>query len=173
MSLMLHPPAGWTNQPIVIYHGTTEVHVDSILRSGVRIGSGRLGRDFGPGFYTTTVREQADYWAWHLARDTEGARPAVLEITLDRVGLGRLETLAFVRGERAAEDFWSLVAHCRSGAKDHGRRSRNAYYDVVIGPVAAFWQQRVSMLGADQISFHTGKAQRLLNSRRTQRRRVW
>jgi hypothetical protein len=103
----------------------------------------------------------------------EVAGPAVLEITLDRIALGQLETLAFVRGEREAEDFWSLVSHCRSGATDHARHGREACYDVVIGPVAAFWQQRVSMLGADQISFHTERAQRLLNSARTKRRRVW
>lgn len=168
---MLDPPPSWTNQPLVLYHGTTDVHAETMLRSGIRIGSGRVARDFGRGFYTTTVREQADHWAWQL--EAVGTNPAVLEVTLDRIAFGRLETLAFVRGERDAEDFWSLVAHCRSGAQDHGRRQSGAYYDVVIGPVAAFWQQRVSMLGADQISFHTSRAQRLLNSSVTERRRVW
>jgi hypothetical protein len=173
MSMMLNPPAAWTNQPLVVYHGTTHVHAEEILRSGVRIGGGRPGRDFGQGFYTTTVREQAEHWAWQRSGNAQEAKPSVLEITLDRDAVGALETLAFVRGEREAEDFWSLVAHCRSGATDHARRGVGGSYDVVIGPVAAFWQQRVSMLGADQISFHTERAQRLLNSSGTQWRRVW
>lgn len=173
MGIMLNPPARWTNQPLRLYHGTTEVHAGTILRSGVQVGRGRSERDFGPGFYTTTLREQADHWAWQRSADEAGGRPAVLEITLDRNALGRMETLAFVRGEREAADFWSLVAHCRSGGTDHGRHGPEACYDVVIGPVAAFWQQRVSMLGADQISFHTGRAQGLLNSPHTEWRRVW
>ncbi|SRR5712692_3983659 len=28
------------------------------------------------------------------------------------------------------------------------------WYELVVGPVAAFWTQRVAMNGADQISFH-------------------
>ena len=170
---MLNPPAAWTNQPLRVYHGTTDVHADAILHSGVQIGSGRPERDFGPGFYTTTLRAQAEYWAWERSGKSAGAAPAVLEITLNREALGGLDTLAFVRGEREAEDFWSLVAHCRSGATDHGRRGDETRYDIVIGPVTAFWKQRVTMLGADQISFHTERAQRLLNSEGTHWRRIW
>lgn len=173
MGILLNPPAAWTNQPLRVYHGTTGMHADAILHSGVQIGSGRPERDFGSGFYTTTLREQAENWAWRQCRESEGTAPAVLEITVDRDALGELETLAFVRGEREAEDFWSLVAHCRSGATDHGRRGDEARYDVVIGPVTAFWEQRVAMLGVDQISFHTERAQRLLNSEGTHWRRVW
>jgi len=32
------------------------------------------------------------------------------------------------------------------------------WYDTASGPVAAFWEQRVAMQGADQFSFHTQKA---------------
>jgi hypothetical protein len=170
---MLDPPPPWTNQPIVLYHGTLDVHASHILQSGINVGSGTLGKDFGRGFYTTTVRQQADDWAWKLSRQSGGKKPAVLEIYIDRNALADLETLAFVRGERDADDFWSLVAHCRSGADDHGRPEPTAYYDVVIGPVAAFWEQRATMMGADQISFHTRRAEEVLNSNRADWRRVW
>lgn len=173
MSILLNPPAAWTNQPLRVYHGTTDVHADAILHAGVRISTGQLRRDFGPGFYTTTLREQAEHWAWELSGESASAAPAVLQITLNRDALGEMETLAFVRGEREAEDFWSLVAHCRSGATDHGRGGREGRYDVVIGPVSAFWKQRVTMLGSDQISFHTERAQRLLSSANTDWRRIW
>ena len=38
------------------------------------------------------------------------------------------------------------------------------WYDMVCGPVAAFWQQRSAMLDADQYSFHTVAAEKVLNS---------
>lgn len=157
----------------MLYHGTLDVHASLILQSGVDVGSGAPGKDFGRGFYTTTVRQQADDWAWRLSGQSGGMKPAVLEISIDRGALAALETLAFVRGERDAHDFWSLVAHCRSGADDHGRSAPTAYYDVVIGPVSAFWEQRATMLGADQISFHTRRAEELLNGNRADWRRVW
>ncbi|HEV3049181.1 MAG TPA: DUF3990 domain-containing protein [Longimicrobium sp.] len=170
---MLNPPPPWTNQPIVLYHGTLDVHASLILQSGINVGSGMAGKDFGRGFYTTTVRQQADDWAWKLSRQSGGTQPGVLEISIDRSALAELDTLAFVRGERDADDFWSLVAHCRSGADDHGRSAQTAHYDVVVGPVAAFWEQRAAMLGADQVSFHTRRAEEMLNSNRVNRRRVW
>lgn len=173
MTSMLNPPSPWTNQPLVLYHGTLDVHASLILRSGIDVGSGMPHRDFGRGFYTTTARQQADDWAWKLSRQSGGMKPAVLKICIDRGALAELDTLAFVRGERDADDFWSLVAHCRSGADHHGRPAPTACYDVVIGPVAAFWEQRVTMLGADQISFHTHRAEELLNSNRADWRRVW
>lgn len=173
MDVMLNPAAPWTNQPIVLYHGTLDTRARVILESGVNVASGMPGKDFGRGFYTTTVRQQADDWAWRLSHRSGGNKPAVLEISIDRGALAELDILAFVRGERDAEDFWSLVAYCRSGAHDHNRPVATACYDVVIGPVTAFWEQRVSMLGADQISFHTHRAEELLNSDRANWRRVW
>ncbi|HQU46008.1 MAG TPA: hypothetical protein PK867_24560, partial [Pirellulales bacterium] len=46
----------------------------------------------------------------------------------------------------------------------HVGPTRDGWYDVVSGPVAAFWDQRVAMLGADQIGFHTMDAVTVLNS---------
>lgn len=151
---LLNPPPPWTNRRLVLYHGTTVDGPAEILQTGVRIDRGTIDCDFGRGFYTTTLRRQADHWAWKLASRTEGAVPAVLEFEVDRNHLSRLDTLSFVRGD-----------HVRTGA--------GQYYDVVIGPVAAFWDQYMTMQGSDQISFHTHEAERLLNSGATARRRVW
>lgn len=46
----------------------------------------------------------------------------------------------------------------------HVGPARAGWYDRVSGPVAAFWEQRVAMLGADQISFHTADAASVLNA---------
>lgn len=170
---LLDPPPPWTNQRLVLYHGTTAAAAAEIFRSGVRVARGRNDCDFGRGFYATTLREQANHWAWRLASRTRGAVPAVVQFEVDRNELSRLDTLSFVRGDRDATDFWSFVVHCRSQGTDHAREEPKKRYDVVIGPVAAFWDQYVTMQGSDQVSFHTPEAERLLNSDMTTRRRVW
>jgi hypothetical protein len=38
----------------------------------------------------------------------------------------------------------------------------NGWYDIVSGPVAAFWKQRSPMADSDQVSFHTQGACKLL-----------
>jgi len=170
---LLDPPPPWTNQRLVLYHGTTEAEAAEVLQSGVRVARGLDDCDFGRGFYTTTVRQQANQWAWRLASRTLGAAPAVLEFEVDRNELSRLDTLSFVRGDDRATEFWSFVVHCRLRRTDHAREGSKKQYDVVVGPVAAFWDQYVTMQGSDQISFHTPEAERLLNSNSTTRRRVW
>jgi hypothetical protein len=59
-----------------------------------------------------------------------------------------------------------LVHHCRQGGNGHlfpGRTPPDDWYDGVSGPVAAFWEQCVVMKDADQYSFHTPAAARILN----------
>jgi len=160
------PPA-WSNGPLVLYHGTLTIYTASI-QAGVNPSKGRAGTDFGQGFYTTTVERQAKSWAWLTAAastvgGTAGAKGAVVRLEVDRDALAQLDSIAFIRGGYDAEDFWSLVFHCRSGAPGHLRSSAASYYDVAYGPVAAFWMQRNAMNGADQISFHSNACQPILS----------
>lgn len=155
-------PKRWSNQNLLLYHGTLDIHVSSIL-SAISLSAGRTHTDFGQGFYTTTVLRQAEAWAWTLSQRKPGTKPAVIRFTLKRDDLAVLETLYFVRGSFDADDFWSLIFHCRYGRTPHGRKRGSAAYDVVVGPVAASWQQRLAIFDADQISFHTLKAIGLLN----------
>jgi hypothetical protein len=159
-------PPLWSNQPLILYHGTLQQHKAS-LASGIMPSMGRSNTDFGIGFYTTTLLDQAKSWAWQaaqvdIARGNLKARGCVLAYTLDRDLAAPLESLSFVRGDREAEDFWSLVFHCRQGLAGHGRSGPNSFYDLVSGPVAAFWQQRIAMADADQISIHSAAAACLL-----------
>jgi len=153
----------WTNQKIVLYHGTLSVHAASIMATGVKVGLGKPNRDFGIGFYTTTVERQAESWAALLAKQSPPATAAIVEFRVDRDLLAALEVISFVRGDYDAEVFWSLVSYCRNGGAHHARRGPSAAYDVATGPVAAFWQQRSAMSGADQVSFHTTAAEAVLN----------
>lgn len=161
---IVYPPPPWTNQDILLYHGTVDTFVPPLTSRLVRSSAGKPGTDFGPGFYTTTVKAQAHMWAVQLSASRAGTSPAVVEFSVSRDALARVETLAFVRGDFNADDFWSLVHYCRNGATDHGRpHPQRPYYDVVYGPVAAFWNQRMIIAGADQISFHTPVADAVLN----------
>jgi hypothetical protein len=98
------------------------------------------------------------------------ALPGVVEFRVSRDSLAGLDTEWFVLGNFDAEDFWSFVFHCRSGRSAHGRATNNGWYDVVVGPVAASWRQRVALQGYDQVSFHTDVVVDVLNT--AQRRQV-
>ncbi len=86
--------------------------------------------------------------------------------------------MCFVLGDYDDLDYWSLVQHCRqspptgSPGQHHHKypgaiSSPDWWYDLVVGPVSAFWAQRVTMADADQFGFHTDDAieilQKLIN----------
>jgi len=158
------PPPVWSNQDIVLYHGTLAAYAPAILTK-VRVALGRREKDFGPGFYMTTILHQAHAWALRrVAQQLRGdAFPAVIQIIVSREALARLQTLAFIRGDSDADDYWSFVHYCRYGALDHRRPSPQTYYDVVYGPVSKFWRQSMIFADKDHISFHTPAAEEMLN----------
>lgn len=131
------------------------------------MGRGRAGTDFGPGFYTTSDLDAAAEWGSQLASKRSRRIAAVITAELERESLAALSLLSFARGDRMAEDFWSFVTHCRSGARHHGRHApAGSLYDVVLGPVTAILSQRSCVPGTDQISFHTPAAEAVLNTLR-------
>src|SRR5262245_7455484 len=106
VSAMATAIRNWTNQDLVVYHGTLDTHVGSIL-ANVDPTVGRLRSDFGQGFYTTTVEGQARSWALMLVRRSRIhpiPRPAIIRFTMSRDVLARLESLWFVRGTQSAID---------------------------------------------------------------------
>lgn len=162
-------PPPWDGERVTLYHGMLERHVPSVF-AGIDLQFARTRQDFGRGFYTTTLERQAILWASRLAHYSRlPARPAVIAFEVSLDGLARLDTLAFVRGEFEADRFWSLVWSCRQRGTNHGRLANDGWYDLVVGPVAADWLQRVSMPGYEQLSFHTARAVSLLNRSRSWR----
>jgi hypothetical protein len=107
---------------------------------------------------------QARAWAWQMSQRYPGSLPKVIRLTLGRDDLARLDALWFVRGAADAEDYWSFVHCCRKLGAHHGRVSKRGWYDLVVGPVANKWRDRAAFPDADQISFHTTRAQNLLNA---------
>jgi Protein of unknown function (DUF3990) len=167
---LLHPAFPWQrprSAQLELWHGCLENHRQDIER-GIDLTRCQLNADFGQGFYLTTVRGQAEHWAWKRFVDAArtGPTPVVLKFELDRDEIAGLEGLQFVRADFFAVDYWAFVQHCRQNGSgnpaDHAR-SNGQWYDIVGGPVSAFWPQRVAMPDSDQFSFHTPEAVSLLD----------
>jgi Protein of unknown function (DUF3990) len=155
----------WSNRDINLFHGTN-THALSLTSpalyqrlSGfsINLSQCRPLTDFGRGFYTTTNDHQARQWANDSARRLASRSPSiashaiVLVFSLKRDWLAGLEALCFVR---PTQDYFDLVADCRSGFPPHQRNpAPNRHYDVVYGPVSLGFQ-RLVIHDCDQISFH-------------------
>lgn len=170
---------------VVLWHGCTAIDKAGMEKHGISLATCAVDTDFGRGFYTTTVERQARHWAWRRFYDWQKENPretgnqaVVLRFRMRRHspnkkkvasfehGIDELLLLSFVLGDYANEDYWSLVQHCRQSTPtaihDH-RRPPKHWYDVVSGPVSAFWSQRVAMADTDQMSFHTKAGIRILD----------
>src|ERR1017187_2627394 len=164
---------------VILWQGCTVFDKNALESSGIDLAYCAVNTDFGRGFYTTTLERQARHWAWDRyykwQKDNPGItgnQPVVLQFRVRRYslatptndlerGLSDLESLAFVRGDYDNEDFWSLVQHCRQSVPEDKKRgiaevvhdhkkSPGGWYELVSGPVAAFWDQRVAMSDSDQ-----------------------
>lgn len=175
-NLILNAPPLWKQyaETVELWHGCVESDALAIRANGVDPQRGHPATDFGRGFYTTTIRRQARHWAWQRASVSsqtvrKNRRPVVLRFQIPLARLAELNSLQFVVGDFANERFWSLVHYCRGSTPGnvrdhlHPDSARGGWYDMVVGPVAAFWQQRVAMTGADQFSFHTTVGAAVLN----------
>jgi hypothetical protein len=110
---------------MILYHGST------LFVNKPVIIKGEYGRDFGPGFYTTEIKEQAARWALRKARiekrKNSGARAIVSRYEFDEKNYGDLSVIHFP--EPNAE-WLDMVCRCRSNIHYiHG-------YDIVTGKIA-------------------------------------
>lgn len=96
---------------MTVYHGS------NITIEHPEIRKGKNTKDFGPGFYCTVIREQAERWAKRY--DT-----GIVNTYTVRLDTG-LNILEFKDMTEAWLDF---IIHCRNG-KPHN-------YDIVIGAMA-------------------------------------
>jgi hypothetical protein len=99
------------NDTMRIYHGGY-----AIVKTP-RLIAGKYTKDFGPGFYCTTIREQAERWAKRY--DTPVIN--VYDFDMDK----RLNILDF---EEMTEAWLDFIIACRGGIK-HA-------YDIVSGAMA-------------------------------------
>jgi hypothetical protein len=167
---LLDPASDWvagkTKDTVHLWHGCTTLDLASIVSHGIDLRKCQVDTDFGQGFYLTSIRRQARHWAWLRYFDLKPRvqrteRPVMLRFELLREALGRLASISFVSGAYENDGYWSLVQHCRLSPPypNHHRHeysaNRDRMYDVVSGPVAAHWYQRMADFDSDQFSFHT------------------
>lgn len=109
---------------IRLFHGSNQ------LIESIDLSKGRKFKDFGQGFYTTHLREQAQFWAQRVA-DRFGGVPTVneYELDLDAAMAAGLKIKKFEHPDKE----WALFV------MDNRRQDGEAFshdYDMVIGPVA-------------------------------------
>ena len=106
---------------IEVYHGGTEI-IEKPL-----VSAGRLGLDFGQGFYLTIVRQQAELWADRMARQRHGHK--VLSVyTLDMATVRA--KFSYLYFPEYNIDWLNFVANSRTGKKPW------VGYDCIEGGIA-------------------------------------
>lgn len=162
----------WTNGPLVLYHGTTDDAAAAIKKPSrarphsIDFNRCKLFRDFGKGFYLTTVLRQAESWANEKFRQRPKSKrvvcSTVLRFEVDRNQLAPLLSLCFVT-DSSNPDYWDFVKHCRKRGATQATHllEGDKNYDVVFGPVS-LGRQRLVIKDADQVSFHTEAALNIL-----------
>ena len=102
---------------MILYHGSfLEIPRPDLQHS-------RPNVDFGRGFYTTPLREQAVKWCGKFKR--RGKDGVISRYSFDETASSTLKTLKF---DAYSEEWLDFIVNCRSG-KTHN-------YDIVIGPIA-------------------------------------
>ena len=168
----------------IVYHGTISVFEDSLLK-GIKLDCSVQTTDFGKGFYTTTIRSQAERFAQKKALlynerypDAPKAEPSVLVYKLDTTKLFECDGIIFdLPDERWCEFIFNNRVGSKFAVSDFHNISLN--YDFVYGAVAdanivqltrkvmresADFQtfcQNITPLNrgnSDQLSFHTRKS---------------
>jgi hypothetical protein len=104
---------------MILYHGSYM----EVKRPDLSFSRNEL--DFGVGFYTTPIREQAEKWSLRFKRREKQA--VVSEYEFDNNVMERLSVLTF---ETYSDDWLEFVTSCRTG------RDSICNYDLIIGGVA-------------------------------------
>ena len=96
---------------MMVYHGSyTKIEKPKIIK-------GRNTKDFGPGFYCTIIREQAERWA----RRYDTPKVNVYTVRME-------ESLNILEFKEMTEEWLDFIINCRHGISHK--------YDIVIGATA-------------------------------------
>ena len=107
-----------------LYHGSNQ-----LIRT-IDLSKGRRYKDFGQGFYTTHLRDQAVYWSRRIADRFGGtATVSEFEFDLDAAIADGLNVKIFDKADRE----WAMFA--MANRRKDGEVLHHDY-DIVIGPVA-------------------------------------
>ncbi len=106
-----------------LYHGS----IVEVKKPSLRFG--RKKTDFGKGFYTTTVREQAERWASIKKERAKASRAIVSIYEIDDAIL--VNSALNIREFHGVDAEWlDFVVKCRK------KQPEKHHYDLVFGPIA-------------------------------------
>ena len=108
-----------------LYHGSN-VRIERI-----DLSVGHINKDFGKGFYLTTIKEQAEAMAKRKARLFIDAVPIVTEFVFDDSSLSDKELNVKIF-DGVSEEWADFIFENRRASETGFRHN----YDIVIGPVA-------------------------------------
>lgn len=114
--------------PEEVYHGSTTQHRKDLQNINVKCG--RADLDFGQGFYTTSVKNQAIEWA--KGRAFGPYKPLVLTYKVDVDKIKRIMNGKFFKN--AADDWVRYIFEHRMNIYDIGKDKDN--YDYIYGHMA-------------------------------------
>ena len=103
---------------MILYHGSF-VTVDK-----PDLTHSRLNVDFGKGFYTTPINEQAEKWCEKFKR--RGQDGIITSYEFDETAYGTLKVLKF---DAYSEEWLDFILNCRRGQD-------STDYDLIVGGVA-------------------------------------
>lgn len=109
---------------MILYHGS------NMLIRDVDLSRGKAYKDFGRGFYTTHIKQQAEYWSRRIANRYGGTPTvSVFEFDIQAAISAGLKVKVFETPDKE----WALfVMANRRQDNDEFRHD----YDIVAGPVA-------------------------------------
>ena len=145
---------------LTLYHGS------NVLFETVDLSKSRDRRDFGCGFYTTTIREQAEHWAKSLFTRYGGAGRFVYVFEFNNTGKLAtkefdgltLEWLEMVKENRIHGSVGHAFDMVRGPvANDNTMPTIALYVDGTLSVEAALTQLAFYKV-SDQLSFHTPNA---------------
>lgn len=143
---------------ITVYHGSGM----TVAEPEIRVA--KYSKDFGPGFYCTKIKSQAERWATRHNRKARKEVPTVNQYVYEPNDA--LNNKVF---KEMTEEWLDFITACRGG--------QSHPYDIVEGPMtddtiwdyvdayirgeisrAAFWELAKFKRPTHQISFHTDAA---------------
>lgn len=105
---------------MILYHGS------NVEVKNPRIIANKKGRDFGPAFYLTAIKEQAERHAIRKCKQERSGKPIVSVFDWDE----NICTLNYKEFDRADENWLDLIIKCRMETSYvHG-------FDIVVGKIA-------------------------------------
>lgn len=109
---------------MILYHGS------NVKIERIDLSKSKPNKDFGRGFYTTDIKEQAFFWSERIA-DRYGKTPVVTQFNFD-LERAIKDGLKIKRFDKPDRDWATFVMANRKNDSNQSIHD----YDIVIGPVA-------------------------------------